>query len=199
MAPRGVVSRTAREDLLAAATRLLEQGGPRAVTVREIAALAGVATGLLYKHFADLDDLLVALVLERFQEQAARGKALSRSVGGGSVAANLSSFGQRLCDSGNLRLAQVMIQRPDLAGRARDAVGALHTPGLEQIENSVAEYLGAEQVRGRIDPHADPDAASVMLVNGWHRVLLQPHADETIARRRIDVITDTLMRGLGLP
>ncbi len=60
--PRGKGSRL-RGELLDAATRLLERDGRDAVlTLRAVAREAGVAAPSVYGHFADLDELVVALV-----------------------------------------------------------------------------------------------------------------------------------------
>jgi AcrR family transcriptional regulator len=52
---------TTRDRLIQAATRLLDQGGPAAVTLREVGRLAGVSHNAPYKHFADKQDLLAAV------------------------------------------------------------------------------------------------------------------------------------------
>ncbi|WP_017579330.1 TetR/AcrR family transcriptional regulator [Nocardiopsis valliformis] len=49
---------TTRDKLLDAAARLLDSGGPEAVTLREVGRLAGVSHNTPYKHFADKEDLL---------------------------------------------------------------------------------------------------------------------------------------------
>lgn len=49
---------TTRDKLLDAATRLLDSGGPEAVTLREVGRLAGVSHNTPYKHFADKEGLL---------------------------------------------------------------------------------------------------------------------------------------------
>ncbi len=50
-----------RDRLIDAAARLLDQGGPAAVTLREVGRLAGVSHNAPYKHFADKEDLLAAV------------------------------------------------------------------------------------------------------------------------------------------
>jgi|SRR5947209_1271445 len=50
-----------RERLVDAATRLLDEGGPAAVTLREVGRLAGVSHNAPYKHFTDKEDLLAAI------------------------------------------------------------------------------------------------------------------------------------------
>ena len=57
-----------REELLAAATRLLARATSRdAVTLRAIARETGIAAPSIYKHFANRDAVLNAVVAETFQ------------------------------------------------------------------------------------------------------------------------------------
>jgi AcrR family transcriptional regulator len=51
-----------RDELVAAASRLLAAGDPSAVTLRGVAREAGVAAPSVYGHFADLDAVLLAVV-----------------------------------------------------------------------------------------------------------------------------------------
>jgi AcrR family transcriptional regulator len=50
-----------RQSLLDAAGALLHTGGPDAVTLREVGALAGVSRSAPYRHFANKETLLTAL------------------------------------------------------------------------------------------------------------------------------------------
>jgi AcrR family transcriptional regulator len=50
-----------REVLVEMAARLLDEGGPAAVTLRDVARLAGVSHNAPYKHFADKEALLAAV------------------------------------------------------------------------------------------------------------------------------------------
>jgi AcrR family transcriptional regulator len=47
--------------MIDAATQLLDEGGPAAVTLREVGRLAGVSHNAPYKHFASKEDLLAAV------------------------------------------------------------------------------------------------------------------------------------------
>ncbi|MGC4893881.1 TetR/AcrR family transcriptional regulator [Micromonospora sp. DT31] len=58
-------SRDPRQQLFDAATRVLTRGGVAALTSRAVTDEAGVAKGVLHRHFADFDAFLVDLVLER--------------------------------------------------------------------------------------------------------------------------------------
>jgi AcrR family transcriptional regulator len=52
-----------RDDLVAAATALLDEGGPERVTLREVGRRAGVSHNAPYKHFADKQALLDAVAV----------------------------------------------------------------------------------------------------------------------------------------
>ncbi|MDB5426258.1 MAG: TetR family transcriptional regulator [Phenylobacterium sp.] len=50
-----------RDALISAAARLLDRGGPAAVTLRAVAKAVGVSHNAPYKHFHDKQDLLAAI------------------------------------------------------------------------------------------------------------------------------------------
>ena len=58
--------------LLDAAERLLEEGGPDAVSVRKAARQAGVSASAPYRHFADRDALMSALAARGHRQLQAR-------------------------------------------------------------------------------------------------------------------------------
>jgi AcrR family transcriptional regulator len=60
-APERLPAAERRDALLDAALTLLLELGPRAVTMGSVASRAGVARPLVYKHFANKDELLRAL------------------------------------------------------------------------------------------------------------------------------------------
>lgn len=53
-----------REDLVAAATELLDTGGAEAVTLREVGHRAGVSHNAPYRHFTDKEALLAAIATD---------------------------------------------------------------------------------------------------------------------------------------
>ncbi|HEY0692401.1 MAG TPA: TetR/AcrR family transcriptional regulator [Kribbella sp.] len=59
-----------REDLVEAATRLLDEGGVAAVTLREVGRLAGVSHNAPYKHFADKEALLAVVAARDLDRHA---------------------------------------------------------------------------------------------------------------------------------
>lgn len=73
-----VVTVSTRTALIEAATRLLDQGGAEAVTLREVGRLSGVSHNAPYKHFANKEALLAAVaaaeLTRRRTSLAGRGK-----------------------------------------------------------------------------------------------------------------------------
>ena len=70
--PRGSGSRL-RDELLDAATRLLDAGGrDAALTLRGVAREAGVAAPSVYAHFPDLDALVLELIRRHMADLAGR-------------------------------------------------------------------------------------------------------------------------------
>lgn len=60
-----------RHQLLSTARQLLDERGPSALTLREVARRAGVAAPSAYHHFANLDTLAATLAEQGFAELAA--------------------------------------------------------------------------------------------------------------------------------
>src|ERR1700754_5351424 len=61
VATRSETAAMTRQALLDAAGALLDTGGPDAVTLREVGALAGVSRSAPYRHFANKETLLTAV------------------------------------------------------------------------------------------------------------------------------------------
>lgn len=84
-----------RAALLTEAIAVARDGGPAAITLREVTRRAGVAATAAYRHFADRDDLVLAVtfhgqaecarVIEGRMEASAGGREQLRDVGIGYV------------------------------------------------------------------------------------------------------------------
>ena len=65
-----------RDLLVSVASELLDEGGPDAVTLREVGARAGVSRSAPYRHFSGKEDLLAAVAArglrQRYQVRARR-------------------------------------------------------------------------------------------------------------------------------
>jgi AcrR family transcriptional regulator len=167
-----------RRHLVECCRRVLARRRTTDVTVREIAAEAGVATGLLYNHFDDKDDLLVAAILEH--QPAFEGAALRGKAGTGSVAGNLEAYARDSFAVMRELLPLMVTLRPAVLERLTAAVHAGGTNPHDAARRSVAAYLRAEQRRGRVQPDADVDAVALLLTGALHELaLFGPHGPKT--------------------
>ena len=88
--PTGVALRDVREQLFDAAERILLREGQQALTSRAVTAEAGVAKGVLHRHFADFDAFLADLVSDRIGRVEQQAAALRGAAGSGTVEGNLA-------------------------------------------------------------------------------------------------------------
>lgn len=75
--------RGTRERLIDVAAELVDEGGPAAVTLREVGARAGVSHNTPYRHFADKRDLLAVVAAGALRDLAARFRAACAARGDG--------------------------------------------------------------------------------------------------------------------
>jgi AcrR family transcriptional regulator len=83
--------RDARRQLFAAAERILLRDGPNALTSRAVTDEAGVAKGVLHRHFSDFDDFLAAFVLDNVERMDDEVIALRDAAGRGDIADHLTA------------------------------------------------------------------------------------------------------------
>jgi AcrR family transcriptional regulator len=171
MSPRGVAIPEIRERLFRAGEGVLMSGGPGAISARSVTREAGVASGVLYNHFEDLDDFLAELVIDRFRVQADEAAGLPQLAGTRTVAENLTDAACWLLESPTLAVADLVRARLGLTHRVTKAL-ADGAPGLREVETSIAAYLEAERRLGRVSAEVDVEAAGLMLVGAVHHLLL---------------------------
>ena len=165
--PTGVAMRDAREQLFAAAERVLLRDGPNALTSRAVTAEAGCAKGVLHRHFADFDDFLAGLVLDRVGRIGAQAATLRHSAGTGTVAGQLTGALTDLFGSVAVAIVGLITFRDDLRARLRQA-GMTGVPVLTEAAAMIAAYLVAERDLGRIAADADVDTLALMLIGTGH-------------------------------
>src|SRR5580700_4113260 len=89
--PTGVAIRDVRGQLFDAAERVLLRDGPGGLTSRAVTVEAGVAKGVLHRHFADFDEFLAELALDHVARSGALDADLRAAAGTGTVAGNLAA------------------------------------------------------------------------------------------------------------
>jgi AcrR family transcriptional regulator len=165
--PTGVAIRNAREQLFGAAERILLRDGPNALTSRAVTAEAGVAKGVLHRHFADFDAFLAELVQDRIARLDDQATALRDAAGSGTVADNLTGALTALFESVAVAIVGLVISRDALRVRLRQ-VRPTGIPLLAEATAMIASYLAAEQALGRIAADADIETLAPMLIGTGH-------------------------------
>ncbi|MFG2727546.1 TetR/AcrR family transcriptional regulator [Streptomyces canus] len=165
--PTGIAIRDVREQLFDAAERILLRDGANALTSRAVTTEAGVAKGVLHRHFEDFDAFLAELVLDRIGGIEARSRALRESAGSGAVVDNLTAALTDLFGTIALRIVGLVIARDALRARLRDARGG-GVPVLREATAMVAGYLAAERDLGRVPADAEVDLLAPALIGAAH-------------------------------
>jgi AcrR family transcriptional regulator len=165
--PTGVAIRDPRGQLFDAAERVLLRDGASALTSRAVTAEAGVAKGVLHRHFADFDAFLAELTLDRVAQVAAQAAALRDAAGTGSVAGNLAAALAEVLSPAVLALIRLVIARDELRARLRAATGS-RIPLVSESTALVAGYLTAERRLGRIAADADIGTLAPALIGAAH-------------------------------
>nr|WP_239157649.1 TetR/AcrR family transcriptional regulator [Streptomyces sp. SID13726] len=150
-----------------AAERILLRDGANALTSRAVTTEAGVAKGVLHRHFEDFDAFLAELVLDRIGRVEARSRALIESAGTGAVVDNLTAALTDLFGTIALRIVGLVIARDALRARLRQARGG-GVPVLREATAMVAGYLGAERDLGRVPAGADVALLAPTLIGAAH-------------------------------
>ena len=174
--PTGVAIRDPRGQLFDAAERVLLRDGPGGLTSRAVTAEAGVAKGVLHRHFADFDAFLAELALGRVARIGAQAAALRAMAGSDTVAGNLAAALPDLFSPAVLELIRLVIARDELRARLRAATGS-RIPLVSESTAMVAGYLAAERDLGRVASDADISTLAPTLIGAAH--LLFTDADGT--------------------
>jgi AcrR family transcriptional regulator len=165
--PPGVHLRDAREQLFAAAERILLRDGPDALTSRAVTTEAGCAKGVLHRHFADFDTFLAELIYDRVARLDLQAIALQTSAGTSTVTANLSTALTELLTSVALAIVALITFRDELRARLRQT-WPVGVPLLTEATTMIATYLILERDLGRLTPDADIDTLAPTLIGAGH-------------------------------
>ncbi|MBB6486369.1 TetR/AcrR family transcriptional regulator [Rhizobium lusitanum] len=174
-----------RNALLEAGRVLLEEGGPSALSIREIARRVGVSAPAAYHHFSGLDDIAVALAEQGFAELAERLQAAPSNVNGQLAPAGMAYIAFARDNPGLYRL--MFGEGFGGAFAADDRIRALRSQAYEVLKDGLSRRLPAGEIGtaalflwslthglallmidGQFDPGTDPDAlvAAVLRLSG---------------------------------
>jgi len=194
--PTGIALPDARGRLFDAAERVLLRAGPSGITSRAVTSEAGVAKGVLHRHFADFDDFLVELVLDRISRIAVQCDELLRAVGTGTIVDNITDALTMMFTPVAVASVGLVVSRDELRARLR-AVGTARMPLLGEGTIMIRNYLAAERVIGRVRTDADLDALAPTLVGAGHLLFAdrdsgRPPARPTVRRTVAAVVGGAL-------
>jgi AcrR family transcriptional regulator len=162
-----VALRDPREQLFAAAERVLLRDGPQALTSRAVTTEAGCAKGVLHRHFADFDGFLAELVQDRIARLGGQAGVLLDAAGTGTVTGNLTTVLTDLFGSVAVAIVALITFRDDLRARLRRTTPT-GVPLLTEAAAMLAAYLAAERDLGRLAPGADVDTLAPTLLGASH-------------------------------
>jgi AcrR family transcriptional regulator len=194
--PTGVALRDAREQLFDAAERVLLRDGPSALTSRAVTTEAGVAKGVLHRHFADFDAFLAELVLDRVARMDPQAAALRESAGTGTVVGNLAGALTALFGSVAVAIVPLITFRDELRARLRQT-WPTGVPVLTEAVRMIASYLLAERELGRIAADADADMLAPTLIGAAHLLFADRTGtppDAEAVRKVVTTVTGSVLR-----
>jgi len=191
---RGVAIPEVREQLFAAADRVLERDGPAGLTTRAVTTEAGVSNGVLHRHFRDLDEFLTSFAASRFEAITGAAAALPGHAGHGTVTSNLTEATVAVFGPPAQALMGLVATRPQLGQALEHAAGS--TGGLGDIERHFAAYLDAEKNLGRIGPGADTQTLAFTLLGSAHHLILTRQEDTPGLQQQVRRIVAALMTGM---
>jgi AcrR family transcriptional regulator len=163
-----------QQKLIEATERLLRRDGLARVTTRQIAREAGVTEGVIYHHYRDKAELLLAVTGSSIGEFREVLNSLPLQVGQGSIRDNLERTLQAAYDF-QFRIVPIvcsLFADVQLLDRTREILNERQC-GPECVVEALVVYLEAEQRLGRFNRSVSPrSAAEILLASGFHTAML---------------------------
>jgi AcrR family transcriptional regulator len=190
-----------REHLVAMTGELLGDVSLGALTTRQIARHAGVSDGVLYNHFADKSELVIASLVDRYARLLDAFEAQAPTVGESTVEANLQAFARALSglEADVLLLGAGLLADPALLAGFWTEIH--RSPfGPERLMKPLRAYLEGERAAGRVSPSLDVNATTTLVFGASAMVALtrrlNPQANGSRLDAQLDAAITTLVRGL---
>jgi AcrR family transcriptional regulator len=193
---------TLRDHLVAATDQLLDHRGAGSLTTREIARHAGVSDGVLYNHFADKAELVLAAMVRRYGRLVVRLEEATPRAGEGTVLGNVQAYGlalSRVETEVMLHGAALLSDPPLLQGFW---VEIHRSPfGIDRLRRPLRDYLRDEQGLGRVAAVIDLDGAVTVVFGACAMVALtrrlNPTADTFALDRHLDAALAAAVGGFA--
>jgi len=182
----------ARHDaIIAAARQMASEGGMAAV---QIAAVAGIAAGTVYRYFPAKTDLVAALLAELAERETGALRRAADAAPGplSALAAAITIFAARALRHRRLIFAAVAEAIDADLDRARRAF-------RQSLANEFAVRIAAATSEGRL-PEQDAGLAAAALIGLLVEGLIGPLAPDISGRERevVQSLTLTALRALGV-
>lgn len=149
------------QQLLAAAASCFARRGFARTTMDEIAREAGVSAGLIYRHFAGKDDLIVAMIDLHRQTEIAQIVAASRQPSLADAIAALAAADAAEADprSDGLVAAEIIAE-----ALRNPRIEAVVRAGDDAVREVLAALIAAAQSRGEIATTLEPGLAAELFM-----------------------------------
>jgi AcrR family transcriptional regulator len=148
-------------QLLAAAATCFARRGFHRTTMDEIAREAGVSAGLIYRHFASKDQLIVAIVEQHRAEQLDR---IAMAGAQPTLAAALDALADADLAAGASRTDGLLVAEVIAEALRNPEIEQLVRAGDDAVRVALAAILIAAQQRNEIERTRDPQLTAEFLL-----------------------------------
>lgn len=187
-----------RDQIIAAAVQVFARTPYRTARTAEIAALAGIAEGTIFRHFDSKRALYLAALDHALASVREQYRTIAASAPDPLTA--LRSMARCSQERATIEDHELRLRQRALAEAEDDEVRALLLDGYRQVQGMVAEVMRRGQSMGVMDAAVSADAAAWMYVAGTVLVegfgLLGVDADERLGLCRS--LGDVQRRALGV-
>lgn len=184
-----------REEIVAAAAKVMREQGYAHATTKVIAQTAGYSEAMLYKHFRDKTDLFLSVLTEELPALGATLAELTADPGRAPLRDNLVRVARLglafYADS--FPIASSMFSSRELLRSHRDRVGGA---GPRIPLRGVEDYLRAEVALGRLEADTDVEAAAALLLGACFQQAFLASFEEREPAELADRLADTLLAAL---
>lgn len=186
-----------RERILAAARRLIAQGGYREAQIAAVAAEAGMSTGMIYRYFRSKADLFIEVMTAAIARELEILNEIAKGSGTAKerLYAAVESFTRRALTGPNL--AYAFIAEP---AEPEVDIARIH---VRQQLGDVFKTILKEGITAGEFPAQDMDASAACIVGAYTEALVGPIAPKgqrvKDQERLIQSISDFCVRAVSQP
>lgn len=181
-----------RDDLVAAATAMVESHGARGLSLRSVAREVGIAATSVYLHFADVDHLLAAVVERAFDELTKATTDAARGASGPARELRLRCRAYCHFALDHPLLYQLMFEAELPQAFAGDPAA---TPGRRSFQNLVVAVRRCLD-SGVAAAHDDPFRLASLVWSAEHGLVMARITRPTFPWAPLDALLDEMLTRL---